>query len=120
MHKSVKPFLLFLACSFSMNTPAQESAQSGTSAMSGEELVQYHFCYSCHESTEVLLGPPWQAISARHSPRKDIMVSVLAEKIRLGGGGNWGVVPMVPNEHVPEEDALKIAQWILDLSPDGN
>jgi cytochrome c len=45
------------------------------------------------------------------------MVDVLAEKIILGGGGNWGFVPMVPNEHVTEADARRIALWILGLEP---
>lgn len=84
---------------------------------SGERLAREHRCYACHAMEEALIGPPYQAIAARHAAaQKDVMVKVLATKIILGGGGNWGVVPMVPNEHVPEPDALAIARWILDLS----
>ena len=42
-------------------------------------------------------------------------VEVLAQKIIIGGAGNWGVVPMVPNEHVSLEEARTISRWILDL-----
>lgn len=84
-----------------------------------EALVQGYRCYACHHMTEALIGPPYQAIAARHGGQKDVMTEVLARKILLGGGGSWGVVPMVPNEHVPEEDARVIARWILDLAPGG-
>lgn len=84
---------------------------------SGEELAQAHRCYACHHETEALIGPPYQAIAARHGAKKEVMVDVLAQKIILGGGGNWGVVPMVPNEHVSEEDAEAIARWILNQPP---
>lgn len=83
----------------------------------GEQLVQVHRCYACHELNDALIGPPYQAIAARHTGQKEVMDKVLATKIILGGGGNWGVVPMVPNEHVPEEDAETIARWILNLNP---
>lgn len=82
----------------------------------GEQLVQVHRCYACHHMNEALIGPPYQAIAARHAGQKDVMEKVLVTKIILGGGGNWGVVPMVPNEHVPEKDALAMARWILELS----
>jgi cytochrome c len=82
----------------------------------GEQLVQVHRCYACHHMNNALIGPPYQAIAARHAGQKDVMGKVLATKIILGGGSNWGVVPMVPNEHVPEADALAMARWILELS----
>ena len=70
-------------------------------------------CYSCHDLTQTLIGPPWKAIAARHAANKDVMMDVLARKIVRGCGGNWGVVPMVPNEHVSDEQARTLARWIL-------
>ncbi len=66
--------------------------------------------------TETLLGPPYAAIAARHAPRSDVMVDVLARKIVDGGGGNWGLVPMVPNQWVSIEDARIMSEWILGLA----
>lgn len=82
----------------------------------GEQLVQMHRCYACHHMTEALIGPPYQAIAARHGLQKELMDEVLARKIILGGGGSWDVIPMVPNEHVSMEDALVISRWILGLA----
>ena len=80
----------------------------------GAKLVQERRCYPCHSQSETLIGPSYAAIAERHAKNKDAMVEVLAEKIIVGGAGNWGVVPMVPNEQVSQEEARVIAKWILD------
>ena len=100
------PFLILAAA---LATPA--FAQDDASA-----LVIEKRCNACHEMRDVSLGPPWQAIAARHAARKDVMRDVLATKIVHGGGGNWGNVPMVPNQRVSLEEAQRMAAWILSLS----
>jgi cytochrome c len=82
----------------------------------GAKLVEEARCYACHHMTETLLAPPYIAIAARHAPRREVMTDVLARKIVHGGGGNWGLVPMVPNQWVSIEDARVMAAWILSLS----
>ena len=84
---------------------------------SGPELADRHRCAACHEMDKPLLGPPYRAIAARYQADAAAMTDVLARKILLGGGGNWGVVPMVPNEHVGEADARALADWILLQKP---
>jgi cytochrome c len=86
----------------------------------GAALVVEKRCVACHHETDALLGPPYMAIAARHAARKDVMVDVLAEKIIRGGAGNWGVVPMVPNDHVTAEEARAMARWILGLRLGGS
>ena len=82
----------------------------------GEALASAKRCNACHTVDEALLGPPYRAIAARHAGDRDLKVEVLAQKIVHGGGGNWGVVPMVPNEHVSLDEARTIAAWILSLN----
>jgi cytochrome c len=72
-------------------------------------------CNACHDMSATLIGPPYAAIAVRHRSNKDTLVEVLARKIVLGGGGNWGVVPMVPNEHVSIDEARVMARWILEI-----
>ena len=81
----------------------------------GAALAEKNRCVACHDTDRTLIGPSYKAIAARHSANKDLMVEVLAQKIIIGGAGNWGVVPMVPNEHVSIEEARAISRWILDL-----
>lgn len=79
-------------------------------------LVQKQ-CNACHDKSNVSIGPPYLAIASRRSAEQEQAVEVLARKIVLGGGGAWGAVPMVPNEHVTLDEARTIAQWILALKP---
>ncbi len=100
---------------------AYVGARRGASAASiatGEMLVKQRRCYACHNATQNLIGPSYQTIAARYAAERepaarDAVVSSLAEKIIKGGGGNWGVVPMVPNEHVTAAEAERMARWIL-------
>lgn len=85
-----------------------------------ESLVTTKRCNACHNMADPSLGPPWQAIAARHADRKALMLDVLALKIVRGGGGNWGLVPMVPNQRVSPEEAQRMAAWILNLATSGN
>jgi len=78
-------------------------------------LLEDKLCVACHDETKPLIGPPYRAIAARHSAQAELMEEVLAAKILLGGAGNWGVVPMVPNDHVTETEARAMARWILGL-----
>jgi cytochrome c len=79
-------------------------------------LAQKH-CNACHDMRSTLIGPSYTAIATRYRAGEAGSVEVLARKILLGGGGNWGVVPMVPNEHVTLGEARAIVRWMLDLEP---
>jgi cytochrome c len=80
----------------------------------GAALVQQRRCYGCHHATQTLIGPSYTAIAARHAAARAVMETVLVRKIIDGGAGNWGVVPMVPNEQVSADEARVIARWILN------
>jgi cytochrome c len=88
-------------------SPAQSAEQEGA------KLFEQARCYICHDTDKNSLGPPLKAIAARHAARKDVMTDVLARKIVVGGGGSWGLVPMVPNQWVSIEQARVISAWIL-------
>lgn len=79
----------------------------------GEALVSKAMCYACHQLEGASIGPPWRAIAARYQSRKEVMADVLVSKIIRGGGGNWGLVPMVPNQRVSEDEASIMVNWIL-------
>jgi cytochrome c len=81
----------------------------------GETLLAEKRCVACHDVSRTLLGPSYLAIAARHAAHKETMIEVLAQKIIAGGAGNWGVVPMVPNEHVSLDEARAMSRWILGL-----
>jgi cytochrome c len=106
----MKKYALLLFAALAASAQAQDDTA---------ELVITKRCNACHELSAASLGPPWQAIAARHAARKELMADVLASKIIHGGGGNWGNVPMVPNQRVSPDEARRMAAWILNL-PAGN
>lgn len=80
-------------------------------------LAAKQHCDECHAIQEVRIGPPFQAVALRYSASGPGIEERLARKIINGGAGNWGNIPMVPNERVSLEDARAIAHWILSLAP---
>jgi cytochrome c len=94
-------------------------AQTARSQDDAETLMQRAMCYACHQMESASLGPPWRAIAARHAGRGKLMADVLASKIVHGGGGNWGLVPMVPNQRVTLAEARIMAAWVLEQAAAG-
>ena len=84
-------------------------------ASASPDLAKQNTCMGCHAMDRKVVGPSYKAIATRYQsqPRAQ-MVDTLATKIRLGGGGVWGVVVMPANTKISEVDAKKLAEWILD------
>jgi len=84
-------------------------------AHASPDLAKKNTCSGCHAMDRKVVGPSYKAIATRYQaqPRAQ-MVDTLATKIRLGGGGAWGVVVMPGNTKISEADAKKLAEWILD------
>lgn len=82
-----------------------------------QALLRKKRCHICHTESKQLLGPSYEEIGLAYRARKDMTAEILAEKVISGGGGNWGVVPMVANEHVKKNEALTMANWVLEFTP---
>lgn len=78
-------------------------------------LLSKHNCMACHAVDGKLVGPALRDVAKRHAGRADA-VEVLAGKIRAGGSGSWGAIPMPPQD-LPEADARAIARWLADGAP---
>ena len=68
-------------------------------------------CTACHGVTNKIVGPGFNEIAAKHKGKTDL-VSYLASKIKSGGSGVYGAVPMPPQPQVSDADAKAIAEWI--------
>lgn len=109
-------FTTRLLCTATFLALAISATAHGEPANEIPTLMKERRCYACHELTQQLIGPSYQAIASRHGARAEVMAEVLAQKIINGGGGNWGLVPMVPNEHVTLDESRAMANWILQLN----
>jgi cytochrome c len=91
---------------------AERSAQALSHA-EGLALAKARACLGCHQVDSKRVGPSFQAIAQRYADRNDAALYIV-QVIRKGGRGQWGAVPM-PGQAVSEQDAQKLANWIISL-----
>lgn len=80
-------------------------------AADGLELAKSKNCLACHSVDKKLVGPAYKDVAAKYAGEKGA-ADKLAAKIKAGGSGVWGPVPMPPNPVTPEE-AKTLATWVL-------
>jgi cytochrome c len=83
-------------------------------AHADEALLKKHNCIACHAIDKKLVGPAYKDVAKKYKGQKDAAAK-LAEKVKKGGQGVWGTVPMPPNPQVPDADIRKLVQYILKL-----
>jgi cytochrome c len=80
-------------------------------AQADEALAKAKNCMSCHAIDKKLVGPAYKDVAAKYKGDAKAP-AMLAAKIKAGGKGTWGEIPMPPNNVTPEE-ASKLAAWVL-------
>jgi cytochrome c len=71
-------------------------------------------CMACHQVETKVVGPAYKDVAAKYKGQ-DGALDTLAAKVKAGGSGVWGPVPMPPNVNVSDEDIKKIVAWVLTL-----
>ena len=84
--------------------------QTDTAPAAALALAQKHNCMACHGVTNKIVGPALRDVATKHAGRVDLE-SYLAGKIKSGGQGLWGAIPMPP-QTLPDADAKAIAAWL--------
>ncbi len=74
-------------------------------------LIKSSACTSCHGMTNKIVGPAFQDVAERYAGRADA-VDYLTGKIRKGGQGVWGPIPMPEQAQLSDADAKTIARWL--------
>ena len=83
-------------------------------ATAQEELARKHGCLACHSVDTKLVGPAYKDVAAKYRADKGAEAK-LFDKVKKGGTGTWGPVPMPPNSQVPDADIRAIVKWVLSL-----
>ena len=79
-----------------------------------QELAQGKNCLACHQVEAKVVGPAFKDVAAKYKGDA-AAAEMLAEKIKAGGVGNWGQIPMPPNPGVNDDEAKALVEWILSL-----
>ena len=82
-------------------------------AFASKEIASKNSCMGCHAMDKKVVGPSYKDIAAKYKGQPDA-VDKLVKKVRVGGGGVWGAVPMPGNSRISDADAKTVVQWILD------
>ena len=87
----------------------------GAQALTGEEIMTKAGCMACHTKDKKLVGPALKDVAAKYKGQ-DVVAKLMA-KVRTGGSGVYGPIPMAPNPPAKISDAdLKAAvEWVLKL-----
>ena len=80
-------------------------------AQADEALAKAKNCMACHAIDKKLVGPAYKDVAAKYKGDKNA-VATLAAKVKAGGKGVWGEIPMPPN-NVTDDEAKKLVTWIL-------
>ena len=84
-------------------------------AQASDELAKKYNCLACHQTDKKLVGPSYQDVAAKYKGQADAP-DKLAAKVKAGGVGVWGQIPMPPNPTVPDADLKALVTWILGMS----
>ena len=76
--------------------------------------MKKHACIACHAVDKKMVGPAYKDVAAKYRGQKDAEAKLM-EKVKKGGVGVWGQVPMPPNAAVPDADVKTLVNWILSL-----
>jgi cytochrome c len=85
-----------------------------TAASAQLELAKQKNCLACHAVDKKLVGPAYKDVAAKYANDKDAPAK-LAKKVREGGVGVWGQIPMPANPQVNEAESLQLVKWVLSL-----
>ena len=88
------------------------AASASAFAQDPAKLAQEKACLTCHTLDRKLVGPAYKDVAKKYAGDKDAMTK-LVKKVREGGQGVWGPVPMPPNTSVSEKEAAILVKWVL-------
>mgnify|MGYP002776288379 FL=1 len=76
------------------------------------DLANKSGCMACHGVNNKIVGPGYNEVIARYKDQSDAEDRLVA-KVKSGGQGAWGSIPMPPNAHVSDADLKTLVKWIL-------
>ncbi|MET0046524.1 MAG: c-type cytochrome [Sedimenticola sp.] len=83
--------------------PAPAAAPAAPAGGDAQAIAQAKGCLACHQVAMKVVGPAYTDVAAKYKADPNA-VDTLVGKVKAGGVGTWGQIPMPPQAHVPEAD----------------
>jgi cytochrome c len=106
--------LAMLAGAVALAVAGSASAQALDDRKANDLMVKAG-CNACHAVDKKGVGPSYKDVAAKTRPKKDAAAQYLFDKVRKGGAGVYGQVPMPPNppDKIGDADLKALVAWIL-------
>ncbi|MCU0356898.1 MAG: c-type cytochrome [Cyclobacteriaceae bacterium] len=107
---------LVAACGGSKSEKETAAPELSTAQLAsiGKTLVDNSDCKTCHHPTNRIIGPSHTEVAQKYE-FNDENIKMLAARIIQGGSGVWGELPMTPHPDLSQDDAEKMAIYVLSL-----
>jgi cytochrome c len=89
-----------------------KAAAAGGDDQKTLSILAENGCMACHARDQKVLGPSFVDIAKKYKGQEGSM-EVLLAKLKNGGGGVWGAIPMPPQPGLSDADAKAMLEWIL-------
>ncbi|MCL2656723.1 MAG: c-type cytochrome [Betaproteobacteria bacterium] len=88
-------------------------ASGAVFADAGADLAKAKNCLTCHSVDKKIVGPAYKDVAAKYKGDASAEAKLI-EKVKKGGSGVWGPVPMPPNSpQVSDADIKQLVEWVL-------
>ncbi|MCG8018567.1 MAG: c-type cytochrome [Candidatus Thiodiazotropha sp. 'RUGA'] len=71
-------------------------------------------CMACHQVETKVVGPAYKEVAAKYKGDAAAL-EMLVGKVKSGGVGTWGQIPMPPHAHVSDASIRTVVEWILSM-----
>ena len=79
-----------------------------------EDLAKKSACMACHKIEGKLVGPGYKDVAKKYAGDASAEAKLIA-KVKAGGSGVWGAIPMPPNAAISDADLKKLVKWVLSM-----
>ncbi len=81
-------------------------------AADGHAIAQKNNCFACHAVAQKLVGPSFKSVAEKYKGNSQAE-AMLMEKVRNGGQGVWGSIPMPAQPALSDADLKTVVDWVL-------
>ena len=91
---------------------ASMSLVVGVAHASPGELFKKNGCAACHAPAAKMVGPSLADIANKYKGQADAVPKLMA-KVKKGGAGAWGAIPMPAQDQLSDADNKSLVEWML-------
>lgn len=107
-------YILLMLAAGAVFTAGNVNPSIAADAKQAEGLLKKNNCTQCHGIDKKIVGPAYKDVAKKYKGQQGA-AAALAKKVKEGGKGVWGPVPMPPNVGTSEADIKQMIEFILSL-----